>query len=509
LGQSVQPADSAEPLGFQAEGLRGASPEPRADPGDIQRRALQGILSLIGREAAGKLLGLAGGIVLARLLEPAAFGLFAIGLFVISVPAFLNDAGLGAAFIRRPGEASRRELDAVFTFQLALVLILAVLLFFAAPFVARGYGAPELTWLLRALTIVLVLRSLRLVPVIIAERRLDYGRVAVAEFAGQVGYWLAAVAAALAGFGVWSLALAMIALSGLDVAVLYARAGWRPRVQFDWSPIRGQVSFGLMYKSQAAAGFVRDMLFSALGGVAYGSVAVGYLTWAQQITWVPQPLTQVVCRVIYPALGKLHHDRAAFVETVEAALKWTCRLTLPALAVLAGLAPEIIELVYGPKWLPALPALYLLTVNMALGVGTGVLMTALYAQGRVGLALRISLASASMTWFTALGLVMAGAGFGALAAASTLGTALALAVLIGAVPDLPVRAIWRATRRSVLSAGGVGVALHLMAPVIVHGLASLAVLGIMSGAAVAAINVWDERSGALAAARWLMAPHAR
>jgi hypothetical protein len=86
------------------------------------------------------------------------------------------------------------------------------------------------------------------------------------------------------------------------------------------SPVRDHASFGLLYKGHTAAAFVKDTLFPALGGFAFGSVAVGYLTWAQQIAVGPLALTNVVSRVSYPALAQLQHDREAFGEMVATTL---------------------------------------------------------------------------------------------------------------------------------------------------------------------------------------------
>ncbi len=469
----------------------------------VQRRALLGMLSLGGREAAGKVLGLAGGVVLARVLGPAAFGLFAMATVAVSVLAFLNDIGLGTALIRQPGEIRERQLDAVFTFQLALVSILAVALFLGAPGVARAYRAPELTWLLRALTGLLVLRSLRIVPVTIAERRLDYGPIALAEFAGQVAYWLVAVTAALVGLGVWSLALAVTALAGVEVVVLWRRTRWRPRLRFDWGPVRDNSRFGLLYKGHTAAAFVRDTLFSTLGGFAFGTVPVGYLTWAQQIAAAPMSLANVVSRVSYPALAQLQHDREAFGEMVEAGLKWTCRLTFPALAVLAGLAPWISSLVYGAKWVPALPALYLLVVDAALAVGGSLLRTSMYSLGGAGPVLRISLARMCVTWIAAVALVTAGRGFAALAGASALGTACALAMTVWAVRGLRGLHVMRATVRPAMSGVAVAILLALTGGSVIHGLASLGVMALVGAAAALLFNLWDDRSAVWSALRWM------
>lgn len=475
--------------------------EARSDAAAIQRQALHGILSLTGREALGKLLGFVGGIVLARLLEPAAFGLFAIANFAVALCLFLRDSGLAAALVRTPGDTARRELDALFSFELVLVSILAGALFWMAPLIAGWYRAPELTWLLRALVVFLVVRSLRVVPVLIAERSLDYRSVALAELIGQVGYWVVAVAAALAGLGVWSLVLGVTALAAAELAALFARVSWQPALQFDWRPLRTHAGFGLMYKSQTAARLVRDTLVPALGGFGYGSLAVGYLTWARDLAMVPLALTQVAARVIYPALARLRDDRDAFVETVEATLKWTCSVSFPALAVLAGLAPEIIRFLYGVKWLPALPALYLLVANMTLRIGTGVLMTALYSQDRPARALKISAGWTIVTWLTAFGLVMAGVGFTALAAAYAIASALALIGLVSALRDVLPPAIMRVALRPLASAIGIGAVLHVTAPALVHGAASLMLIAAAGGAAALVCNVWDERSTALAVLR--------
>ena len=476
---------------------------PRSDAAFIQRQALHGILSLTGREVLGKLLGLAGGIVLARLLEPAAFGLFAIANFAVALCAFLKDFGLAAALVQAPGDIERRDLDALFSFQLVVVAVLAGVLFWMAPLIAGWYRAPELTWLLRALVVFLVVRSLRIVPVLIAERSLDYRSVAMAEIIGQVGYWVVVVAAALAGLGVWSLVLGVTALATAEIAALFVRVNWQPALQFDWRPIRAHAGFGLMYKGQAAASLVRESLVPALGGFAYGSLAVGYLTWAQQLALVPLALHRVVVRVIYPALARLRGDREAFVETVEATLKWTCRISFPALAVLAGLGPEIIQFLYGAKWLPALPALYLLVADMTLGIGTDVLMTVLYAQDRRAQALKISAGWTMVTWLTAFGLMMAGVGFTGLAAAYTLGTALALIALVSALRGVFPRAIIRIALGPLASATGIGAVLYVTAPAFVHGVASLMLFAAAGGAAALLINVWAERSTALAALRSL------
>jgi teichuronic acid exporter len=474
------------------------------DAGSVHRRALRGVLALGGREYAMKLLSLGGGILLARLLDPAAFGLFAIAAFVISLFTLFSELGLGAAFIRKPDGVSPQELNALFTFQLVFVSLLAAVIFLGAPLAAQIYHTPEVIWLVRAVSITLVLTSLRSVPLILAERNLAYGPVALADVSGQVAYWLVAIGMALAGMGVWSLVAATVASGLVGTALLYSRIAWRPRLEFRWRPLRASLHFGVLYQAQSATHFAKDVLVPSLGGWAYGTTAVGYLSWALQLAQVPLQLTQLVSRVSYPALARLQHDRPAYLRLVETTLRWTCRVSLPIFAVFAGLAPQIIEYVYGAKWLPALPALYLLYINMVLGIATGVLMPALYSIGRVGPGLRISLIWMGLTWLIAAGLVVAGAGFAGIAAAYSIATVAIMVPLVVEIRKIGPVDLLGATWWPLLTAVIVGGLLYLMAPLLVHNFWTLGLAAALGAGAGLAANLWSDRAATIRALQGLL-----
>ncbi len=505
---STGPVADAGPASPDGDRTPGTGPGSDTPLEAVGRRALSGVLNLVVREAAIKALAFGGGIVLARLLDPTAFGLFAVASFAVNLFALFSELGLGAAFIRRRDEVSQHELRALFTFQLVLVALLAVVLFLLAPLIAGIYSLPEAVWVIRALAVSLVLTSLRSVPVVVAERNLRYGPIALADVAGQTAYWLVAISAALADMGVWSLVWAVTASGLVGTAVLYLRTGWGPSLSFDWRPVWHSMRFGLMYQSQTAASFVKDTMIPALGGLIYGSAAVGYLTWAHQLAALPLLLTHLVARVSYPAFARLQHDPRAFTEMVLASLRWTCRVSFPAFAVLIGLSPQIIEYIYGPKWFPALSSLYVLYINMVLGVGTGILMAAVYSLGRAGTGLRIHASWAAATWLIALALAYAGMGFESLAWAYAMGTAAALTALVLTLRDLipVVPSLAEVVRVPTIVGAITAATLYVLAPFIVHNWWSLAVLALAGGLAGLAANVWQDRAGALAAVRSALRP---
>ena len=470
----------------------------------IRWLAFSGIATLIGREAAIKLVSIVGWIVLARTLSPSIFGLFAIATFVLALVGLFSDLGLGAAFIRRRRDATPDELSGLFTFQLVVTTMMGVVVFAVAPVVGLAYREPGLAGVLRALAIALILGSLRTVPTILCERSLRYGPVVLSDVTGQLSYWFIAIYGAFGGWGVWSLVIALVCSTSLSTVVLYAKVPWRPSLAFNWRPLRETLQFGVFYQGQSITHFVKDLMISGLGGLVYGTRAVGYLWWAQQLAALPLQLTNLVSRVVYPALARLQDDRKEFSALLESALAWTSRITLPVYAALVGLSPEIVHYVYGPKWLPALPSLYVFFGNMILGIGTGVLMPAIYSTGRAGSGFKISVVWTAITWSLALALALTPLGFLSVALAYLVGTTVAFSAIAFELRRITDIRLLKLTWFPIASGLCIATILNAVAPSLVRNTWSLVLLAGVAVATGLALNIWPHRARTLNAVRSLL-----
>ncbi|MDQ5824778.1 MAG: oligosaccharide flippase family protein [Chloroflexota bacterium] len=476
------------------------SGDTRPETATIQKRALGGVLSLVGREAVIRLMSVFGAVALAWLLTPIEYGLFGIATFVIGIATLFSELGLGAAFIRRKEEVTDKELNAMFTLQLAFVSVLAAGLFLSAPAIAGLYNIAAVEWLIRALAINVIVTSLRSVPVVVAERNLNYRPIALADIVGQFSYWTVAISAAFLGFGVWSLVAAVLA-SGLSGTIaLYSRTSWRPALELDWRPLMDNLRFGLLYQTQSLGSFVKDTMIPGLGGPIFGPTVVGYLTWAFQLTNVPMMLSRLVARVSYPALGKVRDDSPAFTTMLEAAIGWTCRLSLPLFAVIVGLAPQLIAYVFTPKWLPAETSIYLLTINMVLDIGAGIFVAALYSLGRGGFVVRTMLVWAGLTWSSALALISLGIGFEAIAAGYAIGTAIALPIMVFGLRGVGGVLLLRPAALPCVTGVAGAILLYFSRPWVVD-VWSLFIVAGLSGVTMWAINLWPHRQTIFTAAR--------
>jgi teichuronic acid exporter len=399
---------------------------------ELDARAGRGIRALTGRQLLVQALTFAAGIVLARALTPAQFGLYFIATFFVSTFGFLSDFGLAPSLIQRRDELTDRDLRVAFTLQQALTTVTVALLFAAAPWLVRLYPhAPhETVWLIRALAFQLFLMSLRSLSVLQLERTLSYGRVAAIEVVEALVYQGVAVALALAGFGVWSFAAAVLVRALLGCCVAFAVAPWRIGFAFDRATARGLLRFGIPFQLGALAQQAGGWLTPLFVGSLVGPNAVGLLTWASSNGRKPLMVVENVMRVAFPHFSRLQDDR---LEVERVLVRYLRPLVLASCAWLAGIvvaAPGLVPAVYGHRWTPAIGALMLFAGSLCVDTIAWVLGISLVGLGQVGLNARVNLLRTGV--YVALGVAL-------VLAIGFVGVAIAAIVSVAAMVPLLLR----------------------------------------------------------------------
>jgi O-antigen/teichoic acid export membrane protein len=376
--------------------------------GDIDRslirsRATRGVAFLFLRYTGIRLLGLAANIVLSRLLSPEAFGIYAITLFLLVLLSFVGDFGLSASLLQQRKAITDADVRTVFTAQQVLVGSLLVILFVLAPLLASAYHLGDSgVWFIRLMLIAGLLTSLRTAPTIILERQLRYGQLSLVEIIDFGLFQLVAVVLAFLGFGVWSFLFAVLAAKLASAVLAYGLARWQPAFGFDRGRFAGLWRFGLPFQLSWLTFFLRDYMIPILGGLLVTTAQVGYLNWALALAGVPGQLAQVVGRVTLPAFARYQDQPRALARAVESSIRGLFLTAIPLHLGLVALAPWLIHLVFSDKWLPALPALYLLTIHWSGANLTSPLVSTLNAMGHARLALALSAAWMAATFLLAV-----------------------------------------------------------------------------------------------------------
>lgn len=180
--------------------------------------------------AVGAVSQLTVGVILARLLTPADFGLMALAFVVLGLARPLGDLGVGNAVIQRAA-LTDRHIRTAFTFSTLVGLAIAAAIAMAAPLGAAAMRNPGVTPVLRGLAPGFALGGIAVVAGALLRRRIDFKRPALIESASYViGYGGVSIGLALLGYGVWSLVWGSLCQSLLScVSLLIAsRHSLRP-----------------------------------------------------------------------------------------------------------------------------------------------------------------------------------------------------------------------------------------------------------------------------------------
>lgn len=323
-------------------------------------------------------------LVLARLLEPEAFGLMALAMVVVLILQMLADQGFAAAIIQRQA-LEPEHLDSAFWATAVLGAGLGGLTVALAGPIATLYGEPGLAPVLRWLALAPPLMALTVVQQAILRRELRFASLTLRQTLAAALGGLVGIGAALAGKGVWSLVAQMLAGQAVGLAVLWSVSSWRPRLRFSWPHFRAIADFGLKV---LGTGLLRIVGFQAdrvLIGYVLGPVELGYYSVAQRVLLIVSDLLAGSFeRAVLPLFAKVQAEPDRVRRGLFTAGRVLGFAAFPAYFGIVATAPEIAVVGLGPQWRNVDTLIQLLAVmSLCFGLSFffGHLLTALDRAG--------------------------------------------------------------------------------------------------------------------------------
>jgi len=366
---------------------------------DIGSKAARGAFALILRQVWVHAANILGSILLARLLSPSEFGLYAIVLFFLTFSVTFGGTGLAANLIRQRADPSNSEYRAVFAVQQVTVTALVAIIWFSSPYLNAVYHLPvQQVWIFRLVALSLLLTSLMVVPQVQMERHLAFDRLAIVEVVQAIVFNSAAVLFAWMGYAGYSFALALVLRSLVGTVCAYSLNPWRIGWAWDWQYARKHLVFGFYYQAGQIVNLAKDTISPFFVGIVVGTAAVGYINWASSLANYPVIALMLLNRLYLPAFAKLAHDPVKLKRAAEMVALLSGAVVFSASAVIYAFRQEIIVTVFGAKWLIALPLFLPMILLNFLLVPMLVGMNVLNALGRSRAVFKVTILLAAGTW---------------------------------------------------------------------------------------------------------------
>ncbi len=331
------------------------------------------------------------GLVLARLLTPAEYGIMAMIAIFIAISNSIIDSGFSNALIRKI-HIDRIDYNTVFYFNLLVSIVIYLLLFFASPAISSFFKEPILINVTRIIGWVVIINALAIIPRTIFVRNIDFKTQTKISLISSISSGIIGIGMALSNMGVWSLVGQQISRQLLNTLFLWIFCKWRPVWEFSIKSFRELFGFGSKLLLSGLLDTIYKNIYYIVIGRFYTSSQLGQFTRAEQFkTIFSSNLTTVVQRVSYPVLSSIQEEPERLREAYRKVIKITMLVTFACMLGLAAVSKSLLLILIGEKWLPAVHFLQIICFSGMLYPLHAINLNILQVKGRSDLFLKLEI----------------------------------------------------------------------------------------------------------------------
>lgn len=302
------------------------------------------------------------GIILARLLTPADFGLTGMLTIFIAVGQSLSNSGFGQALIQNK-ETNQVDFSTVFYFNILTGLFLWIIIWFCAPYIAKFYNQPQLVSLAKYLCFSFVISSFGWIQQIHLTKSVEFkaqslvGLISILV-GGSVGIYFA-----YSGYGVWALVIQTLVKNAISALLFWKVSSWRPSLVFSFSSLKSLFVYGSRLLVGGLISTTFTYIYTIVIGRVFNAQSLGYYTRASQLKDTPiLSISSIIQRVTFPVFSKIQDDKEKLIRGFRKSSRMLLLATLPMMMLLFLTASPLIHFLLTDKWMPVVPYLKIMCI---------------------------------------------------------------------------------------------------------------------------------------------------
>ena len=358
---------------------------------NLLKKSVSGVKWSFAETILAQFLRLAIGIVLARLLTPADYGLISIAVIFFTISDVFITSGLGQAFIQKK-DADETDAHTIFSSNFLVSVLFYLLLWFGSPWIASFFDQPELTLLIRVMAVIVIINSFNVIQFAIIRKNLQFKKKTLYSTISYSVSGVTGILCAFNGLGVWSLVIQQVLNKLLLSILLFKASPYTMKFSFSYDAFKPLFAFGswLLLTNIVMRAF--DQLYKFVIGKYYTSDALGLFEKGQQFPkLIYQQLSWTVGTVAFPVYSKLQDDKEEMNNAVNRFLKYSLILNLPLLGILFVVSESFVLVLLTQKWAGIIPFLKLFCIIGIFFPFYSYMLQFLEANGRTKLVFSITI----------------------------------------------------------------------------------------------------------------------
>jgi PST family polysaccharide transporter len=322
---------------------------------DLRGRTISGTFVTIISQGTQFLLNLASIMVMARLLTPRDFGLYAMVTTVMGFLWMFQDAGLSTATVQRQ-KITHAQVSNLYWVNLGVGGVTALVVAALSPVVAWFYREPRLLAVTLVLSGTFLLASATVQHIALLNRQMRFGLVAMIYIVSSLAGYLIGAGMALFGYGYWALVGASITQVAFRLVLAWLISGWRPKLPSRNTQTWHMLTFGANITAGSLLYSLARGADNLLIGRFFGAAAVGLYSRASVLLIRPlEQFTVPINAVLIPALSRIQTQPERYRRTFLRVYEAMALVSFLSTGLLLALATPLTLVVLGPKWEQAAP----------------------------------------------------------------------------------------------------------------------------------------------------------
>ena len=357
----------------------------------LKKKTLGGFIWRLAERTGAQGVSFVVSIILARLLAPEVYGLIALVTVFTNILQVFVDSGFGNALIQKK-DADDLDFSSVFYFNMVMCSCLYVAMFFAAPFIAKFYDKPELTALVRVISLTLIVAGIKGIQQAYVSKNMLFKRFFFATLGGTIFSAFLGVFLAYKGAGAWALVVQQLSNATIDTIILWITVKWRPKPMFSFKRLKGLFSYGwkLLLSNLLDTGY--SSLRSLIIGKVYTSSDLAFYNKANMFPHVIiMNVNASIDSVLLPSMSKVQDSKEAVKSMTRRAMKISTYVMAPFLMGLAACGKAFITILITEKWLPSYPYMVIFCITYMFWPVHTANLNAIKAMGRSDLFLKLEI----------------------------------------------------------------------------------------------------------------------
>ncbi len=303
--------------------------------------------------------------ILARLVTPKEFGVMGIAVTVIEFSKMFTHMGVGPAIVQRK-ELEQRHLTTGFTLSICMGAFFAIILTLFSPLLAVFFRMPELTQVLRVISLVFLIDSFTLIAQALMSRNMKFKISATIEVISYaVGYGAVGIILAYMGWGIWALVAANLSQAVLLMILLVFVQPFPKKLGYDLNAFKELIYFGGGMTLAKIGNYLATQGDNLVVGRTLGPTALGIYGRAYQFMVMPASLFgNALDKSLFPAMTKVQDDKPRLAKAYLTGVRVIALVAIPLSILIIFLAPEIVMILLGPAWTDSILPLQILACSL-------------------------------------------------------------------------------------------------------------------------------------------------